>query len=121
MAAAVITLTKPADVRGYTAGNKKIRYWDITADTGDYAAGGFTLTARQLGMNQHVDFVAIGSHATQGTAGASAQGIGVTYVSAGTSVKFQLYEAAASGAPMLEKTAEAYVANFTVRIRVEGN
>lgn len=121
MAGAVITVTKPTDVRGYVSGNKRVRYFDITSDTGDYAAGGFTLTAAQLGMARHVDFVAVGSCATEGTSGANAQMIGVTYVSAGTSVKFQVYECAATGLPPLEKTAEAYVANFTFRIRVEGN
>ena len=120
MAAAVYSFTKPTDVRGYVSGNKKIRYFDWTSDTGDYAAGGVTKTAASLGF-KHIDFVSVGSGATQGTDGASIQNVGVTYVSGGTSVKFQLYEAAASGAPGLEKTAEAMVANFTVRIRVEGH
>lgn len=120
MAAAVITVTRPTDVRGCSIGNKKTVFRDITADTGDYAAGGFTLTAQQLGLSKHVDFCVVGSGATQGTAGASAQVIGVTYLNSGTSVRFQVYEAAASGAPLLEKTAEAYVANFTFRVQVTG-
>ena len=120
MAAAVITVTKPTGVRGHMDGNKKVRYFDITADTGDYAATGFTLTAQQLGMSKQVVFCSVGSVATQGTSGASAQGIGVTYLTGGTSVRFQVYESAATGLPMLEKTAEAYVANFTFRVRVEG-
>lgn len=119
MAAAVITFTKPTDVTGYVSGNKKVRYFDVTADTGDYAANGFTKTAASLGF-KHVDYVSVGSGATQGTDGASAQLIGVRYESSGTVIRFQLYEAAASGAPPLEKTAEAYVANFTFRCRVEG-
>lgn len=119
MAAAVITFTRPSDVQGTKFGNKKVTFWDITADTGDYAANGFTKTAAALGY-KHIDLVVVGSHATQGTDGASAQGIGVRYESSGTTIRFQLYEAAASGAPMLEKTAEAYVASFTFRIMVIG-
>lgn len=119
MAAAVITVTKPSDVQNSTFGNKKVKFWDITSDTGDYAAGGFTLTAAQLGL-KHVDFCMVGSGATEGTAGANAQLIGVTYVSAGTSVKFQVYESAATGLPPLEKTAEAYPANFIFRVMVVG-
>jgi hypothetical protein len=49
MAAAVITVTKPTGVQDFVMGNKKAKFRDITADTGDYAAGGFTLTAAQLG------------------------------------------------------------------------
>lgn len=119
MAAAVYTFTRPSDVRGYKSGNKTVRYFDWTSDTGDYAAGGVTKTAASLGF-KHIDWVQVGSMATQGTDGASALGVGVTYVSSGTSVKFQLYESAGSGSPPAEKGAEAMVANFTVRLRVEG-
>lgn len=121
MAAAVITVTRPTDVRGCKMGNKTVLFRDITADTGDYAAGGFTLTAAQLGL-KHVDFCMVGSIATTGTAGATASPIGVTYVSAGTSVKFQLYETGTSAdTPLNQKGAEAYVANFTFRVMVVGN
>lgn len=119
MAAAVITRTKPSDVQNTILGNKKVKFVDITADTGDYAAGGFTLTAAQLGL-RHVDMVIVGSAATTGTSGATASIVGVTYVSAGTSVKFQLYESGADDAPLNEKTAEAYAANFTFRVMAIG-
>lgn len=118
MAAAVITVTRPSGTRGFALANKKARFFDITADTGDYAANGFTVTAAQFGM-KYIDFVQVGSAATQGTDGASAQIIGVRYTG-GSSVRFQVYESAASGAPPLEKTAEAYVANFTFRVMVIG-
>jgi hypothetical protein len=120
MAAAVYSFTKPTDVRGYKEGNKNVRFFDWTSDTGDYAAGGVTKTAASLGFS-HIDFVEVGSVATQGTSGASALGVGVTYVSSGTSVKFQLYESAGSGSPPVEKGNEAMVANFTVRIKVTGS
>jgi hypothetical protein len=120
MAAAVITVTRPTDVRGCSIGNKRATFRDITADTGDYAAGGFTLTAQQLGLSKHVDICIVGSGATEGTAGANAQLIGVTYLNSGTSVKFQVYESAGTGLPPLEKTAEAYPANFTFRVMTVG-
>jgi hypothetical protein len=117
MAAAVITVAKPTNVSTGTV--RRVRYRDVTADTGDYAAAGFTITAAQFGL-KHIDFVVAGSLATQGTAGASALGVGITYAADGSSITVQLYEAAASGAPFLEKNAEAYVANFTVRLKAEG-
>ena len=119
MAAAVHTFARPSGVRGYSEGNKRVRFFDWTSDTGDYAPGGVVKTAASLGF-KHIDFVEVGSVATQGTSGASALGVGVTYASEGTSVTFQLYESAASGAPGLEKGAEAMVASFTVRIKVTG-
>lgn len=117
MAAAVITVARPTGVSVGTA--RRVRYRDITADTGDYAAGGFTVTAAQCGL-KHIDFFCVGSAATEGTDGANAQIIGVRYASDGSSVTVQVYESAASGAPPLEKTAEAYPANFTFRARIEG-
>jgi hypothetical protein len=117
MATAVITVAKPASVS--TGTTRRVRYRDITADTGDYVAGGFTVTAAQCGL-KHIDFFSVGSAATEGTAGANAQIIGVTYAADGTSVTVQVYESAATGLPPLEKTAEAYPANFIFRARIEG-
>ena len=117
MAAAVITATKPTGLIGYSDGNRKVRYFDITSDTGDYPTGGFTLTATQLGFRKILHAQPDG-FATQGTAGASAVGIGITYVATG--VNIQLYESAGSGSPPAEKGAEAMVANFIFRLRVEG-
>lgn len=119
MAAAVYTFTKPTGLVGFSQGNKKVRYFDWTSDTGDYAAGGVTKTAASLGFRV-IDFVQVGSIATQGTDGASAVDVGVTYLTGGTSIKLQLYEGGGSGSPSAEKGAEAMVANFTVRLRVEG-
>jgi hypothetical protein len=122
MAAAVISRTRPTDVRGAVMGNKRVRFFDITADTGDYAADGFTLTAAQLGMARHVDICIVGSVATTGANGATASPIGVEYESSGTVVRFHLYETGtAADTPLNEKTAEAYAANFTFRVMVVGN
>src|SRR4051812_40871831 len=117
MAAAVITLTRPSDVQNTVVGNKKVKFWDITADTGDYAANGFTVTAAQFGL-KHVDICIVGAGvATTGTAGATASPIGIRYSGAGTTVRFQSYETGTSAdTPLNEKTAEAYVANFTFRV-----
>jgi hypothetical protein len=49
MAGAVYTFTKPTDVRGYSEANKKVRFFDWTSDTGDYAAGGVTKTVGRRG------------------------------------------------------------------------
>lgn len=119
MAGLVATLTKPAGVSNSTFGNKKIKFWDLTTDTGDYAAGGFSKTAAQLGLT-HVDMCVVGSTATQGTAGASAQAVGVTTNAGGTSVTFWIYESGSTDGPLNQKGAEAMVANFTVRLMVVG-
>lgn len=121
MAAAVYTVAKPSDrlVQHRASGNIKVKYYQWTADTGDYAALGRTFTAAELGL-KHITFVTADGLATQGTNGASAVGVGFTYNAAGTTFTAQLYESAASGAPFAEKGAEAMVANFTVRLRVEG-
>jgi len=124
MAAAVITVTKPSDVKGaWKVGNRQFHIRDITADTGTYATGGFSVTAASLGL-KHIDFCLIGSVATSGTAGATANSIGVRYDSTGTTLTFQLYELGGTGAagdPLAEKTnAEAYLSNFTFRVLVAG-
>lgn len=116
MAAAVITVTKVANT-GYSEGNRKARFFDITADTGDYAEGGFTLTPANFGLRK-IDFVEVGSAATSGTAGATADSIGVRYSSG--NVIFQVYNSGAENAPMAEKGAEAYPSNFTFRVKVTG-
>lgn len=122
MAAAVYTVGKPADrlVQNRASDNLKVKYVDWTSDTGDYAAGGRTFTASELGL-KHITFAQPGGVATQGTDGASACAVGVRYNAAGTSFIAQLYETgAATNGPLAEKGAEAMVANFTVRFKVEG-
>lgn len=121
MTAAVITVTKPSDIKGeWKVGNRMFKVRDITADTGTYTTGGFTLTAAQFGL-RHIDFVLVGSVATNGTSGVAANPIGITYASSGTSVTVQVYESAAANVAEAEKTSnEAYAANWTVRFLVAG-
>jgi len=119
MAAAVTTFTRPTDVTGYSNGNVKTRFFDFTTDTGDYAAGGFAVTAASLGFRKIYFVTQSGGVATQGTSGASGVGVGITYTATGITI--QTYETgASSGAPFSEKGAEAQVANFTIRLKVEG-
>lgn len=121
MANAVYTQTRPADVRGFADGNKKVRYFDMTSDTGNYTSGGTTVTAASLGMH-HIDFVTTsGGVATSGTSGATGLGVGITYASGGTSFTVQFYEGSTAGTILGEKTnAEAMPSNHTIRLRVEG-
>lgn len=107
--------------RGHSDANKRVRYVDITADTGDYVVGGKAFTAVELGMARRVDCAKPCGLATQGVAGATALGVGLRFSADGTTVTMQLYEAAATGLPFLEKTAEPMVANFTIRLKVEGS
>jgi hypothetical protein len=120
--AVVVTATKPTGVQDTTFGNKKIKIRDITFDTGTYVTGGNTVTAASLGLKR-IDYVGMGTQiATNGTAGATANPIGVTYAANGQSVTFQQYESAATGLPLLEKTsAEATLANFTFRAMFIGH
>lgn len=121
MTAAVITVTKPTDIKGeWKVGNRSFKVRDITANTGTYTTGGFTLTAANFGL-RHIDFVIVGSLATSGTAGATANAVGIQYAAGGGSITVQVYEAAATGLALLEKTnTEAYEANWTVRVLVAG-
>lgn len=124
MAAAVLTVTKPSDVKGaWKVGNRQGHIRDISIDTGNYATGGFTVTASQLGV-KHIDIVLPESVATSGTAGATANPVGIRYASDGTSITVQLYELGGTGAagdPLAEKTnAEAVAANFTFRVLTFG-
>lgn len=120
MTAAVITVTKRGEGAGLPLANKTIRFFDVTANTGTYTTGGFTLTAAQFGLTS-IDWAGVGSVATSGTAGATANPVGLQYAADGTSLTVQVYEAAATGLPLLEKSSdEAYVASFTFRLFVIG-
>jgi hypothetical protein len=119
MAAAVITVSIPSGFPPYVIdGARKRAVRDITADTGDYAADGFTLLASQFGLKAFETFQ-VGSAATTGTDGATASVLGVEFLSP-TQVRVHSYESGAQNAPLAEKTAEAYAANFTVRVTATG-
>lgn len=117
MAAAVLSVSKPSYVKGeWKVGNRSQKIRDITVDTGNYATGGFTVTAASFGLKVIEALIVCSTTGTNGTAGATANDVGVIYASDGTSVTIQLYESGASGAAQGEKTnAEAVAANFTIR------
>lgn len=120
MTAAVYTVATPAASQDRQIGTTKFRTRNISADTGTYATGGFTVTAGDLGLKR-IDVVLAGN-ATSGTAGATASPIGVIYNAGGTSVTIQVYEAAATGLVLLEKTnAEAHESNWTIRVFAVGS
>lgn len=121
MANAVFTNTRPTLVQGFAEGNRKVRYFDMTSDTGNYTTGGTTVTAASLGLRQVYFVTASGGVATSGTAGATGLGVGITYASTGVSFTVQFYEGSTAGTILGEKTnAEAMPANHTIRLRVEG-
>lgn len=101
-------------------GNRKQKFFNLTADTGTYVTGGNVFTAAQFGL-KHIDKYEPCSAVTGGTAGATINWLGVIYATGDTSVTVQQYECAATGLPGLEKTSgEATVANFACRIEVVG-
>jgi hypothetical protein len=119
MAAAVVTVSKVTGVHDFKVNNKSWKIRDISINTGDYAAGGFTVTSRSVDLRR-IDYVGIGTQVmTGGTSGATGNPIGVTYTSP-TSVTFQEYESANTGTPLLEKDAEATVASATFRVLIVG-
>jgi hypothetical protein len=119
MAAAVITVAAATGVPDKNVGGLKFRVRDITADTGTYTTGGFTVTASQLGLKRI--YVVVANGATGGTSGATLNPFGITHNAGGASVTLQEYEGAASQAPLLQKdSAEATVANFSARVLAIG-
>lgn len=125
MANAVATLTRPGStvrpVHSYKLSNQKVVIRDYTLDTGNYTQGGLTITAASVGMKAFNFVTTAGTIANSGTAGATGNPVSILFNTEGTSITVQLYEAAATGLALLEKTdAEAVASNFTIRIKFEG-
>lgn len=100
-------------------GNRKQKFYDLTADTGTYVTGGDTFTAAQFGLKRLDKYDP--SVVTGGTAGATINWLGCRFGSENKTVVVQQYESAATGLPGLEKTnGEATVANFACRVEVVG-
>jgi hypothetical protein len=115
MASAVYTVAEATNVPDRNVGAVKFRTRNVSADTGDYATGGFTITASQLGLKK-IDVVLAGG-ATSGTSGATYSPVGIIYAASGSSITVVVYEAAATGLVLLQKTnAEAHEANWTLRL-----
>lgn len=110
MADASFTVT---DVRRSVFGNVRIVISDLTF-AGNYRTGGVALTPSTLGL-QSIDFLEVSpvALADGGTSG----GVAVKYDY--TNKKLQMFEAAASGTPLLEKTDnEAFADASTTKVRV---
>jgi hypothetical protein len=115
MAAVAYTVAAATGVPDVSVGGLKVRVRDVTATTGDYAAGGTTITASSLGLKRI--YCVVAQDATSGTAGATLNPVGVRYAAGGASITLQTYEAAATGLILLEKTnSEAMAANWTTRV-----
>jgi hypothetical protein len=106
-------------LRGYTSGNVKVRYFDVTLDTGDYAQTGLAITAASLGFDR-VYFVTISGGLIMSTNKLVGNVNAVSYAAGGASFNIFLYESAADGDALDNKPAEANTAVFPFRIRVEG-
>ena len=109
MAAAAITLAKLSPNADTTFGNKKVKIRTLTF-TGDYATGGVSLTASDVGLKkiQFVEFSGVGAASDVATANA------LTYDY--TNSKVVLFESGASGAALAEKTnAETVPTGLNVR------
>lgn len=102
-----------ADVRRTVFGNVRIVVADVTF-AGNYRTGGVALKPSTLGL-QTIDFLDISpvALADGGTNG----GVAAKYDY--TNQKIQMFEAAASGSPLLEKTDnEAFADASTTKVRV---
>lgn len=121
MAALTQTVARPASpVRGRAEGNVRVRYFNVTFDTGDYAQAGQSFTAASLGFKV-IYFVSISGGVIQATSPyATAAAHAITYASDNTSFNLFLYESAGDGDGFDNKPAEANTYVGTFRIKVEG-
>ena len=95
-------------------GNKKVRVRTLTF-SGNYATGGETITAASVGLKV-IEQVHLNGNCALSTDKATANPVGITIASSGTSVVVTQYEGAASGAAIGEKTnAEAYATGSNIR------
>lgn len=112
--ALTITTVPGAD---YVAGNKRVKVRDLTF-SGNYATGGETVTAAQVGLRKIERVQGLGGVAAASTP-TSAVLLGAVVASDGSSVAIRSYELGGTGAagdPLAEKTdAEAYITGQNVR------
>ena len=110
--AVAITKVTGAD---YVAGNKKVKVRDLVF-SGNYATGGESVTAANVGLRKIQQVI---PHGGVSAAGDLATAI-PTYYDHGTS-KFTFYEGSAAGTALSEKTnAEAYPASAELRVTFIG-
>ncbi len=114
MAAVVVT---PTVVLKLVTGTKRLHLVSLALDTGDYAAGGFSLTPAMCGL-LHIDSVMFEGAMLEVSATPTAQ---IPRWNSTTS-KIEVYQAGANaGDPFPEKAAEAFGAGAAVRCLVLGH
>ena len=110
--AVAITKVTGAD---HVSGNKKVKVRDLVF-SGNYATGGETVTAANVGLRK-IDEAMV--HGGVAVASDLATAIGVFYNHATS--KFTFYEGSAAGTALAEKTnAEAYPTGCKVRVTFRG-
>jgi hypothetical protein len=112
--AAVVTTTTVQNK--FVFGTKRMVLATLALDTGDYAAGGFAVTAGQFGLNRINEIIFPGA-ALEVSATPTGQ---LPYFNAATS-KVQIFQSAAADAPFAEKGAEAFGTGASVRVVVIGH
>ena len=117
MADVVYTLTQIGHTN--VVGNRKQKFFTLTADTGTFQDTGDTFTASQFGLKR-IDKIGA-DVVTGGTDGATINWLSFIYNTNRTSVVVYQNECAATGLPGLKKTDnEATVANFSTTLEVWG-
>lgn len=112
MAGVVVTTTIQKKI---SIGSQRMVAATLAMDTGDYAAGGFAVTAGQFGLNTIVEIIFPGA-ALEVSATPTAQ---LPYYKPSTS-KIQIFQSASADAPFNEKGAEAFGSGASVRVLVIG-
>lgn len=102
----------------YTSGNKRVRVRTLTF-SGNYATGGESITAAQVGLKK-IEQVVGGAIATS-TDLATANPVAYGIASTGASVTVTQYEGSAAGTAISEKTnSEAYATGSNCRVTFVG-
>lgn len=100
-------------------GNKKVVVRTLTF-SGNYATGGETINASSFGLKA-IEQIFLNGNLALSTDKATANPVGITIASNGTSVVVTQYEGSAAGTALSEKTnAEAYATGSNIRVTVVG-
>jgi hypothetical protein len=107
------TVTKPSGKSDYDEGNKRVRTRDVQLTAGaNYTAGGETILANQVGLNEITEAQPLGLALPTG--GATSRSVGFIYQSNG-SVKMVVHTTASA-----EAAGNSDQSTFTQRVRFVG-